>query len=196
MSKHNSVHEEDLDVSGIVNSDVHHEEKDINPTPVYKFFIWLTVGTALTYVLAYYILKPAREYNAGVGGATVEHVQRPASDRLPPEPRLQLAPGHAAHPLEEIRNYKDSLYQILHSYAYIDKKAGTVRIPIEVAKELVVQRGLPTSAVAGQADPSIVMVPEGSSSGRTLIALHQRVPGATTTVIESGIDQPAQEGSK
>lgn len=196
MSKHHSTHEEDVDVSGIVNPETHHEEQDINPGPVYKFFIWLAVGTALTYVLAYFIVKPARDRNAGVGNGPTAHVERSAADRLPPEPRLQLAPGHAAHPLEEIRHYKDSLYSILHSYAYIDKKAGTVRIPIDVAKQIIVQRGLPTSAQPGQSDPSVIMVPEASSSGRTLIALHQRVPGATKTVIESGVDEPAQEGSK
>lgn len=196
MSKHHSTHEEDVDVSGIVNPETHHEEKDINPAPVYKFFIWLTIGTALTYVLAYFIVKPARDRNAGVGNGPTAHVERSAADRLPPEPRLQLAPGHAAHPLEEIRGYKDSLYNILHTYAYIDKKAGTVRMPIEVAKAIIVQRGLPTSAQPGQVDPSVVMVPEASSSGRTLIALHQRVPEAGTTVIVSGVTEPAQEGSK
>ena len=196
MSKHPAVHEEDLDVSGITNPGTHHEDKDINPGPVYKFFLWLTVGMAFTYVLSYFIVKPARDRNAGVGNGPTAHVERQASDRLPPEPRLQLAPGHAEHPLEEIRNYKDSLYNILHSYAYVDKKAGTVRIPIDVAKQLVVQRGVPTSAQPGQTDPSVVMVPEASSSGRTLIALHQRVPGATTTVIESGAAMDLQEGKK
>lgn len=187
-------HEEDVDVSGIVNPETHHEEKDINPAPVYKFFLWLTVGTALTYVLAYYIVKPAKERNAGIGNGPTAHVERPAADRLPPEPRLQLAPGHGMHPLEEIRRYKDSVYQILHSYAYIDKKAGTVRMPIDVAKEIIVSRGLPSSVQQGMPDPSVVMVPEASSSGRTLIALHQRLPEATTTVIESGVN--TQEGKK
>lgn len=33
--------------------------------------------------------------------------------------------------------------QILYSYGWVDQKAGTVRIPIERAMELIAQRGLP-----------------------------------------------------
>ncbi len=32
---------------------------------------------------------------------------------------------------------------LLYSYGWVDEKAGTVRIPIERAMDLIVQRGLP-----------------------------------------------------
>ncbi len=54
-----------------------------------------------------------------------------------PEPRLQVAPqldlaGMRAREEEELR-----------SYGWIDQKAGVVRLPIDRAMELMVQRGLP-----------------------------------------------------
>ena len=39
--------------------------------------------------------------------------------------------------------YKKSEDTALSSYGWIDKEAGTVRLPIERAKELLLQRGLP-----------------------------------------------------
>ena len=62
----------------------------------------------------------------------------------PPEPRLQANPGQD---LRELRAQEDA---VLHSYDWVDKQAGIVRIPIERAMELVIERGLPTR----QPDPA------------------------------------------
>jgi hypothetical protein len=40
----------------------------------------------------------------------------------------------------------------LYSYGWVDEKAGTVRIPIERAMELIVQRGLPVRPQAAAGD--------------------------------------------
>jgi hypothetical protein len=50
--------------------------------------------------------------------------------------------------LNDIRLDED---QILGSYGYVDKNAGTVRIPIDRAMELIAQRGLPVRNAAGEA---------------------------------------------
>jgi hypothetical protein len=55
----------------------------------------------------------------------------------PPGPRLQVAP---AKDLDEVRATEDS---VLNSYGWVVPNAGVVRIPIDRAIELVVQRGLP-----------------------------------------------------
>jgi hypothetical protein len=44
----------------------------------------------------------------------------------------------------------------LHSYGWVDQRAGVVRIPIDRAMELVAQRGLPTRPQAGAVPPSDV----------------------------------------
>jgi hypothetical protein len=53
---------------------------------------------------------------------------------LPPEPRLQVAP---AADLERLRSREN---EALATYAWIDRDNGVVRIPIEHAMELLVER--------------------------------------------------------
>jgi hypothetical protein len=57
---------------------------------------------------------------------------------LPPQPRLQTNP---TGDLQQIREVDDAK---LHSYGWIAKNAGVVRIPIDRAMDLLAQRGLPT----------------------------------------------------
>ena len=52
-------------------------------------------------------------------------------------PQLQTTP---AADLQRIRTHED---RILNSYAWSDRQTGVVRIPVERAMELLVQRGLP-----------------------------------------------------
>jgi len=54
-----------------------------------------------------------------------------------PAPRLQVV---AQQDLAAFRAREDAE---LHSYGWIDKDAGVVRIPIERAMELIAERGLP-----------------------------------------------------
>jgi len=42
--------------------------------------------------------------------------------------------------LRQFRRHEDD---VLHNYGWVDRNAGTIRIPIERAKELILQRGLP-----------------------------------------------------
>jgi hypothetical protein len=64
-----------------------------------------------------------------------------------PNPRLEI---DERGQLNGIRVDED---KTLYSYGWVDEKAGTVRIPIERAMELIVQRGLPVrpQAAAGNA---------------------------------------------
>ncbi len=57
--------------------------------------------------------------------------------RTPPEPRLEPNP---LVPLRRLRAREDA---VLTSYGWVDRSAGVVRIPIERAMHLLVERGLP-----------------------------------------------------
>lgn len=63
--------------------------------------------------------------------------------RLPPEPRLQPDPNQD---LDEMRREEDRL---LGGYAWVDREAGRVRIPIEQAKEIIAERGMLEPAAPG-----------------------------------------------
>jgi hypothetical protein len=50
---------------------------------------------------------------------------------------------HPAHYLEQLRQGED---EKLNSYGWVDQKAGTVRIPIDRAMDLLIEKGLPVRA--------------------------------------------------
>src|SRR2546422_915423 len=72
------------------------------------------------------------------------------NQEVPPEPRLQGAPGHENSPAIDIEKFRAQETQSLNSYGWVDSKAGVVRIPIEDAKKLLLQRGLPVREQAGE----------------------------------------------
>jgi hypothetical protein len=56
---------------------------------------------------------------------------------LPPSPALQVTPRR------DLRQYLNSQDATLNSYGWVDQKAGVVRIPIDRAMDLLLQKGLP-----------------------------------------------------
>jgi hypothetical protein len=63
-------------------------------------------------------------------------VARPSGE-LPPGPNLLTN-----EPLN-LQTFRQSEESLLHSYGWVDRNAGTVRIPIERAKDLMIERGFP-----------------------------------------------------
>jgi hypothetical protein len=86
------------------------------------------------------------------------------------------------HPLQEGMEYRDSVANELESYGYLNKTAGSVHIPIELAKQLLIQRGLPVRAGGTTQDDGTIRIPSASSAGRVYISRDQRIPGGTYTV--------------
>jgi len=62
---------------------------------------------------------------------------------VPPEPRLQTTPR------EDLRELRAREEEILGSYGWVDKTTGVVRIPIDEAMKLTLQRGLPARSEKG-----------------------------------------------
>jgi hypothetical protein len=56
---------------------------------------------------------------------------------LPPEPRLQVSAP------KDLKQYQAAQGEILNSYGWVDQKAGVVRIPIDRAMDILLQKGLP-----------------------------------------------------
>ena len=185
MSGHNAhekdpMYEQKLAEELARAKEIGHEEGEINPAPVYKFMIWLGAFMVFSYFLVYGILK--------MNDARIEkrdkiktHLAQSKSDELPPSPRMPLMPGSQEHPLDEGVHYRDSVTAALESYGYLNKTAGTVDIPIDLATEVLLQKGLPVRAGASEDDGQI-MIPDWSSSGRVSVQRDQRIPGGTFTV--------------
>ena len=56
---------------------------------------------------------------------------------MPPEPRLQTTA-----PLD-LKRYREGQEKILQSYGWVDSQAGIVRIPVDRAVDLLLQKGYP-----------------------------------------------------
>jgi hypothetical protein len=118
------------------NPHVRHEKQDVNPVSLVKFGVAMIVlGMVILLGLwGLFNYFAAREERLGPRPSAWagSHAPRP-----PPEPRLQLAPQID---LKEMRAAED---QILNNYAWVDPDKHIVRIPIERAMDLIVQKGLP-----------------------------------------------------
>lgn len=71
--------------------------------------------------------------------APVSALARPAGE-LPPQPRL------LTNEAQFLSDFRATETQTLEHYGWIDEQTGAVHIPIEKAKELLLQRGLPSRA--------------------------------------------------
>ena len=123
------------------NPEVRHETSDINIHGVLIFGAGLAFGTVFIGFLVWLLFV---YFDARATSTAAPQFPLAASQtgRVPPEPRLQTAPRQD---LLDLRAKEDEL---LRSYGWVDKSAGVVRIPIEQAMKLVVERGLPSQSAA------------------------------------------------
>ena len=75
---------------------------------------------------------------------------------LPPQPRLQ------PHPATDLKRYCEIEQQQLTTYGWVDQNNGLVRIPVDRAMDLVLEKGLPARP-ANQVAPETSVTPVGSA---------------------------------
>ena len=116
---------------------VHHEETDVDIRAILMFAAGLIATTLVLsgVVLLLYRYLDARESQQAQAEFPLAVQQAP---RLPPEPRLQT------NPREDLRELREQEEQVLKTYGWVDRNGGVLRIPIEEAIKLMVQRGLMT----------------------------------------------------
>jgi hypothetical protein len=122
---------------------VRHETSDANVTGVFVFAASLAFGTVFVGFLVWLLYG---YFDAHRTRTTAPQFPLAAAQaaRLPPEPRLQTAPRQE---LQELRAKED---EVLRTYGWVDKNAGVVRIPIEEAMKLTLERGLPARQPTGE----------------------------------------------
>jgi len=132
-----------------------YEHADVNAWAVGKFGIALALlcGVALLLLVGLFKYFMSQEAPAPARTAAINVDAR----RLPPEPRLQVAP---TLDLDQMRAAED---KILGSYGWVDRQNGLVRIPIARAMDVLAQRGLPARTTPPP--PAAATVPTESGLG-------------------------------
>ncbi|MFB3904813.1 MAG: hypothetical protein ACE15E_15280 [Acidobacteriota bacterium] len=150
-----------------------HEVTDANP----KVLAYALVGLALLLIFVFvamwllFIYFDSRAEKAETGRPS----QWGQVDYRPPEPRLQTSP---AEDMEKMREREERL---IHSYGWVNKASGIVRIPVDRAMDIVAAKGLPKLPPIGMAEdtpnpfstPSMATTPvaTGTDSSRQPAAL-------------------------
>src|SRR5207245_3863094 len=143
------------------------EHRDIGVAGIIYFFVGLAAATILVHLLLiglYNFLdkrEQAREPSLSplvtpTPGDT-RHVPQNYPETAFPDPRLET---DERMQLDSTRLAEE---EKLNSYGWVDEKAKTVRIPIERAMDLLVQRGLPVRQEA--AKPALVAATGGKTKG-------------------------------
>jgi hypothetical protein len=119
-----------------------HEPNTINVPSVVMFLVALAAAVVVVALLMRGLL---RYFDARKAQVAPPPSPLAPGVRAPPEPRLQGAPGSVGSPAEDIRRFREQEDQALNSYGWIDQQSGIIRIPIEQAKKLIEQKGLPAT---------------------------------------------------
>lgn len=141
------------------------ERSDISARVV----LYSLAGLALLGVLAHFVVTGVYDFLEKRSNAEQTSIS-PLVTRAPADTR-HISSGYPQSAFPDPRLEEDERGQLngirlsedekLDSYGYVDEKAGTVRIPIERAMELMAQRGLPVRA---QTSGSGVTPPSGQSN--------------------------------
>src|SRR5438067_3866093 len=132
----------------IVNPETHHEKSDVNVRALLWSMAIFVVFAAVSHFVLYGMFKffAARARNTTVAPLTS---MAPGSS-VPQQPRLQPFPNqdqrgremppNVSTPIVDMEEMRATEEQALRNPGWVDRQKGIVRLPIDVAKQLSVQR--------------------------------------------------------
>jgi hypothetical protein len=149
------------------------EHRDVNATGVFVFLAGLFAALGLSLVFLWLL------YGFFASGRPVtEPIPKAKLTQAPPEPRIQSKPQVE---IWQLRAREDA---VLKTYGWVDKQAGTVRIPIDRAIDLLAQRGLParTGGAFGPTVPGTGTESGGPQTGRPTPRFNPATPFVSSGV--------------
>jgi hypothetical protein len=161
------------------------EQEDLSSSAVLYFLAGLALVGLLVYLIVFGMyrfldrydtahqppLSPMATPQADTRAVTHENAETFPQPRLEENERTQL------------RSFIEDQDRKLATYNWVDKDRGTVRIPIDRAMELIVQRGLPVhpeGASSAQSSSAQSSAPQSSAS-KTSAPVKKQTPKASTT---------------
>ncbi len=119
-----------------------HETKDASILGIVLTGLGLVIAAAIAFSIVYGIFQFLS--TQPVTTAPPNPMAETSVQQFPPEPRVE------EHPDVEIKDLHAKEDSLLSSYGWTDKTAGVVRIPIDRAMDLELQRGFPVRKEAAQ----------------------------------------------
>ncbi|MGI8469300.1 MAG: hypothetical protein ACR2N3_12695 [Pyrinomonadaceae bacterium] len=125
-----------MDEQKNINADVSFERKDANA----RALAWIGAGIVVTAILLELFLYL---FYQGIKNAAAPSPQLPAlsvvreQQNAPTEPQLQV------NPVADMKQFREQENEKLNNYGWVNREQGVVRIPIEQAMKLIVEKGLP-----------------------------------------------------
>jgi hypothetical protein len=129
------------------NEDVAHEHSDLNIRAIVWSAIVLAavcIGTAIfIYFLFNFFERQAKGRDPKLSPLAVPATQMPTTTNTTPEfgdaPEPRLLTSEPTY----LRDVRQREQQVLHGYGWVDQGGGVTRIPIDEAKKLLLERGMP-----------------------------------------------------
>lgn len=130
----------------VVNRETHHEKSDVNVRALLWAVVVFIVFAVFTHLLLYAQFHFFAKHFRNEASQPLTMMARPSS--VPATPRLQpfpdkTLPPNANTPVTDMAGMRAAEDEALNKAGWVDRQKGIVRLPIETAKQLVVQRGLP-----------------------------------------------------
>jgi hypothetical protein len=112
-----------------------YETSDANVRGVLMFLVYLALGMVASCLFCWWLFRHF---------SFIDRTSAPASPfaetrQLPAGPQLQV------NPRQDLLRFRAQQENSLDSYAWEDRDAGTVRVPIDRAMELLLKKGLPVA---------------------------------------------------
>lgn len=159
-----------------------HEHTDAEIGPIVQFGIWIVAIAIVVHFGAYFMFYYMADQRAAANVSTFP--------LAPPQPEVVLPQGAwrlQRFPANEAYEFQLQEQHLARTYGWVDRGAGTVRIPIDEAMRLALSRGLasrgqaaaapaagdtPGPATAAAGDPIVHevpgMMPTDASAGRVM----------------------------
>ena len=112
-----------------------YEKSDASPRALLYFAFAMAAILAAVFLFLIWLFK---HYEKTENPGSFVEAPFAASEPVPPPPRVQ------ADPAADMQSYLQSQQNLLNTYGWIDRQSGVVRMPIDRAMELLLERGLPT----------------------------------------------------
>jgi len=133
----------------VVDPNATHEVRDVRVRPIFGFLIALGIFTAIFCGLMALLFSYFEKQELKAEGTPPPMAA--GRDKIPPAPRLQLAPAEQGQkapdirgnsPILEMKYLREAQEAKRDNYTWLDQQKGIVSIPIDEAKRLALQRGM------------------------------------------------------